>query len=573
MRSVHPFSAIKCCVTGCQQTFSSAGVWYWHVRKTHLLEYLKGKRKRSCETSDSNEDTTIDTVISAIPSGSMEEDESVMHTEESATNQLQTTEIAKDEVASWLLRLKEKHHLSQKAVKDVIEFSQVVHSSAITQACERASAFSLCDNNGILDSLSSIPHPLTDLSSEYLLRMHLKKGFPFVGPIWHEVGSHVDVDKAGSPVNKSDGFYYVSLLSTIEMLLNNEHIFTEVTTGPHCSGTNELYDICDGRLFCNHSLFKEHPNALQVILYYDEFSAVNPVSPASTKLKMGAVYFILANIDPALRSKLEAINLLMLFPYTLLKTYTFDQILEPVVEELKVLSSAEGYAFKVKRKVVHLKGALLAVIGDTPALAKVGGFKEGVGFATRKCRHCMAYNPKIGKEFTEDKFVMRTLEMHRQHCEYIERNGISENERSHFSKIYGINRRSCLVDLPYFDVTKQLPEDIMHVLFEGLFPLSMELYLAHVIDSLKVLTLSEINDRLVGYKYAYFEVKPNKLKSLALSSGGASGQTGIILRINTIDIIIYRECVILMCMYTVTVYYDLVIQLPNCGSFFIFYHS
>jgi hypothetical protein len=32
-----------------------------------------------------------------------------------------------------------------------------------------------------------------------------------------------------SPVNVSDGFYYVSLLSSIEILLGNEHIFNAVS--------------------------------------------------------------------------------------------------------------------------------------------------------------------------------------------------------------------------------------------------------------------------------------------------------------------------------------------------------
>ena len=33
------------------------------------------------------------------------------------------------------------------------------------------------------------------------------------------------------------------------------------------------------------------------------------------------------------------------------------------------------------------KGTLLAFVGDTPAVNLVGGFKEGVGMAMRKCRH------------------------------------------------------------------------------------------------------------------------------------------------------------------------------------------
>ena len=37
-----------------------------------------------------------------------------------------------------------------------------------------------------------------------------------------------------------------------------------------------------------------------------------------------------------------------------------------------------------------LQGALIAFIGDTPASNKVGGFKESVSLAYRKCRQCLA---------------------------------------------------------------------------------------------------------------------------------------------------------------------------------------
>ena len=43
--------------------------------------------------------------------------------------------------------------------------------------------------------------------------------------------------------------------------------------------------------------------------------------------------------------------------------------------------------FGDERVTVH--GAVLCMIGDTPANNIIGGFKEGVGFALRKCCMCM----------------------------------------------------------------------------------------------------------------------------------------------------------------------------------------
>lgn len=42
-----------------------------------------------------------------------------------------------------------------------------------------------------------------------------------------------------------------------------------------------------------------------------------------------------------------------------------------------------------------IHGAILCLLGDVPASNFMGGFKEGVGFALRKCRACMATQEKI----------------------------------------------------------------------------------------------------------------------------------------------------------------------------------
>jgi hypothetical protein len=116
---------------------------------------------------------------------------------------------------------------------------------------------------------------------------------------------------------------------------------------------------------------------------------------SKTPASQGAFYFTLANIDPALRSKLEAINLLMIFPFSLLKSYSFDVIMTPIMKDLEKLSATTGHMFVVCQKEYQLRGALHAMVGGTPAMATVGGFKEGVGGALRKCRHCMAFGHQI----------------------------------------------------------------------------------------------------------------------------------------------------------------------------------
>ena len=127
--------------------------------------------------------------------------------------------------------------------------------------------------------------------------------------------------------------------------------------------------------------------------------------------------------------------------------------------------------------------------------------------------------------------MMRNKEMHFKHCQYIERPGIKDSERDHFSMVYGVNRKSALCELPQFDVTTQLPQDIMHVLFEGVIPLHMGLLLEHVVHSLRVISLAQLNSRIKSHPHGYFEEKPMPLSNFELTGTGT--QTGI-----NIDVVI-----------------------------------
>lgn len=60
---------------------------------------------------------------------------------------------------------------------------------------------------------------------------------------------------------------------------------------------------------------------------------------------------------------------------------------------------------------------------------------------------------------------LRELHEHRRECVLVEED---VGGKSGYSTTYGINKRSILMDLPYFDVTKCLPFDIMHTIYEGI---------------------------------------------------------------------------------------------------------
>ena len=92
----------------------------------------------------------------------------------------------------------------------------------------------------------------------------------------------------------------------------------------------------------------------------------------------------------------------------------------------------------------------------------MAGYKEGVGGALRKCRHCNTDYETMQNNFEEEKFLPRTLGQHLRQCQVLDQ---SETLREHHSTNYGINRRSVLCDFPFFNVTRQMPQDIMHISF------------------------------------------------------------------------------------------------------------
>lgn len=149
-------------------------------------------------------------------------------------------------------------------------------------------------------------------------------------------------------------FYHVSLLSSMEVLLNNQKIL-EMAAKSKVSepGTPILCDFTDGIVVQNHELFSTDPQSLKIILYYDDVEVTNEQTRRKHKLAM--FYFQLANLYPEYRPKLKSINLLAIVEYQLLKKQGIDKILRPFIEELKTLGHDTGVDFRIQGGVVCLE--------------------------------------------------------------------------------------------------------------------------------------------------------------------------------------------------------------------------
>ena len=120
-------------------------------------------------------------------------------------------------------------------------------------------------------------------------------------------------------------------------------------------------------------------------------------------------------------------------------------------------------------------------------------------------------------QFREKDFILRTPQSYDYHCSLLS-GPLAEQD----SVTYGVNFRSPLNDLQYFHVANfQLPQDIMHVMLEGVIPYEMKLMLGQFINNEHYFTLNVLNDRIQCFLYSPEEIseKPPPIKAEHLIPG------------------------------------------------------
>lgn len=78
----------------------------------------------------------------------------------------------------------------------------------------------------------------------------------------------------------------------------------------------------------------------------------------------------------------------------------------------------------------------------------------------------------------------------------------TQSVRDAISRAYGINGRSVARDFPNFDLTQQIPHDIMHVIFEGVAVYEIKLVLKVLLDD-RLFSVTELNDLIEFFSYGY----------------------------------------------------------------------
>ena len=114
--------------------------------------------------------------------------------------------------------------------------------------------------------------------------------------------------------------------------------------------------------------------------------------------------------------------------------------------------------------------------------------------------------------------MLRTRDGYEQCCDQVLAFG------EHFSKTYGINRRSILNKSRFFHVVGGLPTDAMHDILEGVLHYEMKEMLKDFVKMHRLFTLEELNTRIAKFDFGYYndKNKPSPITEQKLSSNDNS---------------------------------------------------
>jgi len=416
-------------------------------------------------------------------------------------------------VAGLILKLKGKHNVSQAAidtvVENVVDLGQCFHNGAKLALLQHQNAY---DVNGMSELADLTTSSLFDnLQSQFLQQKYFVEELGMIEPVKVCLGQSEVLVKPGQSKLVLHYGYVVPFIPNLSKLLSCPEVITELQNFTE-NDVGFSYDVCDGTFVKEHPLYLGDKNFLKFMLFCDDMEITNPIGSHTKVHKITIWYWLLLNISPMYRSRLPVIQLLAVAKSKHIKEFGMDAILadfRAAMSDLATGIALPGVGIKT--------GALLVVVADTPAANQIGGFKEGVGFASRKCRTCNCSADEMMQFFQECQFRLRSEDEHIERCETL--GHLSREARRYWSKEYGINTRSTLMDFPHFSITQCLLHDVMHVLFEGICPLILRHLLKHIICSKKYLSLETLNALVSSFPYSFSwsRMKPMRIEQTVLT--------------------------------------------------------
>ena len=497
---------VSCMHPSCKYTTNNWHNFNQHCRRNH--------RDKSFSLTCESDDGTSTCLLDVLPV----EDIQPLH-EQIPTIQMNPTIHPPLPATKFMLNMESKHQLSRVGSHDVTKTVSLLVDNILNRVKTQFEIFSsditLTSTQALSKALDKAkPKEWDKISTEHKRRKIYREKFHYIPPESVYLGKAVTSSRGTSKRIVANKYgCIVPLKKLMEFLLHIPDIWRFVNNDHSTAGV--MGDFVDGEYLQKHPLNREGSPFLSLIMSYDDVEIQNPLR--SNKLhKLAMFYVTLGNIPPQYRSKLRAI-----YPFAIartgdLKKHGLDNLLNDFVST--VVDLQKGLSLKINNLDVVIKGDLIAAICDTPAAALIGGFKESSSFAWKGCRMCNADQESVKKYFDEAKFTLRDMDSYNEQCTTLE-DVTMARERVHWSKHFGVNRRSILNKIPMFPVTQNLIQDVMHVLLEGVFPFVGALMLKKYIFEKKYFTLEKLNTSVQNFNFSYLDKKncPPKIEKQHLT--------------------------------------------------------
>lgn len=372
----------------------------------------------------------------------------------------------------------------------------------------------------INESFEKLENPFTNLNTEWKRNKYFKEKWGVVEPNEITLGVRYDNKlnkKSGTydqvPVN--DTFIYVPILETLKFMCRNPDI-CDLLRKDCRSEPDTFTDFSDGSYFKSHPLFTTKRHALQIQIYYDDFETANPLGSKRSIHKIGCLYFIVRNLPPKFNSVLMNIHLLALFHTQDVSKYGFDVILDPLINDIKILES-QGLSLPFSDEQIY--GTIAQITGDNLGMHSILGFNESFN-SHHFCRLCLIEKNDSQTVYSEDdpKVVLRGQEIFEIHCK-------SLHENPQLRSLYGLKKKSIINTLKYFHVSNNYSFDIMHDLLEGVVQYEIKLLFGHLTQNF--ISEEDLLSRIYSFDYGFLERKNRPTKVILDSAGNSIGLNSI----------------------------------------------
>ena len=218
-------------------------------------------------------------------------------------------------------------------------------------------------------------------------------------------------------------------------------------------------------------------------------------------------------MPPKFRSSLSNHYLVALYNAGDVKTYGFDPILQPLVDDIKDL---EKNGLHITTDVFEgtVKVGIAQVTGDNLGVNGILGFVESF-ISHYFCRNCKMHIAEMPRALIAIYQLNRT---YANYCEDLEANDPTST---------GVKASCLLNNLEHFHVTTNYVPDVMHDLLEGVCGLEVHLVLGDLIRA-RFFDLDLLNSRITSFDYSPSDSKnkPSAITQNKITNpDGASGQT------------------------------------------------